>query len=119
MFWNPIFATVFFTYLNLWDGKSVAELKQKVVADLPTAVMGSWAYWVPAHTVNFRFIPGEQRVLYINCLQIMYNMFLSFLGNKEVKADERSASACAAVPSVGTTTPFQVGSKLVVIEELD
>ena len=44
---------------------------------------GSWAYWVPAHFVNFRFIPGEQRLLYINCMQIMYNIFLSFLGNRD------------------------------------
>ena len=28
-------------------------------------------YWVPAHTVNFKFIPGEQRLLYINVMQIM------------------------------------------------
>ena len=33
--------------------------------------------------MNFRFIPGEQRLLYINCMQIMYNIFLSFLGNRD------------------------------------
>lgn len=82
--WNPIFGTVFFTYLGLAEGKSTDQIVDKIKADLPTAVTGSWAYWVPAHFVNFRFIPSEQRLLYINCMQIMYNIFLSFLGNKEV-----------------------------------
>ena len=59
------------------------KIQTKIKNDLPTAVTGSWAYWVPAHFVNFRFIPGEQRLLYINCMQIMYNIFLSFLGNRD------------------------------------
>ena len=101
VFWNPIFGTVFFTYLNFWEGKSVDDLKKKLEQDLMTAVTASWGcararvarlfacppflrqargpwalggggrYWIPAHTVNFRFIPGEQRLLYINCMQIM------------------------------------------------
>ena len=42
--------------------------------------------WVPAHTVNFAFIPPSQRLLYINSIQIGYNIFLSFLGNKAADA---------------------------------
>ena len=64
--WNPIFGVVFFTSLGLMEGKSTDQIQDKIKADLPTAVTGSWAYWVPAHFVNFRFIPGEQRLLYIN-----------------------------------------------------
>ena len=77
-----IFGIVFFTSLGLMEGKNTDEIQTKIKNDLPTAVTGSWAYWVPAHFVNFRFIPGEQRLLYINGMQIMYNIFLSFLGNR-------------------------------------
>jgi len=61
------------------------QYKQKLNADLKTAVMGSWAVWIPAHTVNFAFVPPAQRLLYINTIQIGYNIFLSFLGNKKVE----------------------------------
>lgn len=64
--WNPIFGVVFFTSIGLMEGKNSDQIQDKIKADLPTAVTGSWAYWVPAHFVNFRFIPGEQRLLYIN-----------------------------------------------------
>lgn len=82
--WNPIFGLMFFGYLNVMEGKSFEDYTNKIKADLKTAVMGSWAVWVPAHTINFAFIPPSQRLLYINSIQIGYNVFLSFLGNKEV-----------------------------------
>lgn len=91
--WNPIFGLMFFGYLNLVEGKSFADYKKKIQADLKTAVMGSWAVWVPAHTINFAFIPPSQRLLYINSIQIGYNIFLSFLGNKKVEGDEEEEVA--------------------------
>ena len=83
--WNPIFGLMFFGYLNVAEGKSFETYTKKIQNDLPTAVMGSWAVWVPAHTINFAFIPPAQRLLYINTIQIGYNIFLSFLGNKKVE----------------------------------
>jgi protein Mpv17 len=85
--WNPIFGLMFFGYLNVCEGKSFADYKQKISQDLKTAVMGSWAVWVPAHTINFAFVPPSQRLLYINTIQIGYNVFLSFLGNKKVEPE--------------------------------
>jgi protein Mpv17 len=87
--WNPIFGSLFFGYLNASEGKSFKEYQQKIYADLPTAVMGSWTVWVPAHTVNFAFVPPAQRLLYINTIQIGYNVFLSFLGNRKVESVEK------------------------------
>jgi protein Mpv17 len=86
--WNPIFGLCFFGYLNFMEGKSWAQYVEKLNADLKTAVMGSWTVWVPAHTINFRFVPPAQRLLYINSIQIFYNVFLSFLGNKKVESVE-------------------------------
>jgi len=87
-FWNPIFGCMFFGFLNFTEGKSFGDLQKKLETDLKTAVMGSWAVWIPAHTVNFAFVPPAQRLLYINTIQIGYNVFLSFLGNKKVEEVE-------------------------------
>ena len=46
-------------------------------------VVGSWKVWPLAHTINFRFIPSNQRVLYINTIQIGYNCFLSLISNRD------------------------------------
>jgi protein Mpv17 len=90
VFWNPCFGVMFFTYLGLAEGKTPAQILQKIKADLQMAVMGSWGVWIPAHTVNFAFIPPSQRLLYINTIQIFYNIFLSFLGNKKVTPEPES-----------------------------
>jgi len=87
LLWNPCFGVMFFSYLGLAEGKSVSDIKKKIQQDLSTAVMGSWTVWIPAHFVNFRFVPPSQRLLYINSIQIGYNIFLSFLGNKKVRMD--------------------------------
>jgi len=87
--WNPIFGLMFFGYLNVMEGKSFDDYVAKIKADLQTAVMGSWVVWVPAHTINFAFVPPSQRLLYINTIQIGYNVFLSFLGNKEVESPDK------------------------------
>jgi protein Mpv17 len=68
--WNPIFGLMFFSYLGLAEGKNFTQIAEKIRNDLQTAVMGSWTVWIPAHFINFRFIPSEQRLLYINSIQI-------------------------------------------------
>jgi len=73
---------MFFSYLGLTEGKSPEQIVTKIKTSLKTAVTGSWAVWVPAHTINFRFVPPAQRLLYINSIQIGYNIFLSCLGSE-------------------------------------
>nr|NP_001090480.1 uncharacterized protein LOC779393 [Xenopus laevis]AAI23161.1 MGC154358 protein [Xenopus laevis] len=99
LLWNPCFGVMFFSYLGLAEGKSFADIQTKIKNDLTTAVVGSWTVWIPAHFVNFRFVPSSQRLLYINSIQIGYNIFLSFLGNKKVDEPEVVKEAEAAVTS--------------------
>lgn len=78
--WAPIFMVMFFSYMCLFDG---TPLLPKIKQDVKVAVTGSWMTWVPAHTINFAFIPPSQRLLYINSIQIFFNMFMSVVGNKK------------------------------------
>ncbi|KAJ8906812.1 hypothetical protein NDN08_003298 [Rhodosorus marinus] len=84
LLWAPIFGVAFFGILGAMEGKSVKEIKAKIENDLVTAVTTSWKVWPLAHAINFRFIPTEQRLLYINAIQIGYNVFLSIIGNAKV-----------------------------------
>ena len=87
--WSPVFTTIFFGYnLLLEEGKTIKDFSSKLQADLFTGVRGSWTFWGPAHVINFALVPPSQRLLYINGLQVIYNIFLSFLGNKEVEDGE-------------------------------
>mmetsp|Transcript_14714 Transcript_14714/g.29949 ORF Transcript_14714/g.29949 Transcript_14714/m.29949 type:complete len:283 (-) Transcript_14714:80-928(-) len=80
--WAPIFTVVFLSYIGALEGKSKKEIQDKVKNDTWAGVTGSWKVWPVVHAINFRFIPTQQRMLYINTIQVAYNVFLSFLGNR-------------------------------------
>lgn len=83
LFWCPIFMSVFFTYLGLVNGDSLATIGTKVRNDLLTACQGSWKVWPLVHVINFKFVSNKWRIPYINAVQIAFNMFLSLLGSKK------------------------------------
>ena len=43
---------------------------------MPTVIAG-WKLWVPAHAINFGFVPSSQRVLYVNTVAIAWTYILS------------------------------------------
>lgn len=81
--WCPIFMSVFFTYLGLCNGDSFSVIGDKIKEDLLTACQGSWQVWIPVHAINFKFISTKHRLIFINSVQIGFNMFLSMIGSKK------------------------------------
>jgi len=86
LFWCPIFMSVFFAYLGVVNGDSVATIGNKIRDDLLTACKGSWKVWPLVHMINFKFVSNKWRIPYINAVQIAFNMFLSLLGAKKGSA---------------------------------
>ena len=63
------------------------------------AVTSSWKCWIPAHTINFAFVPPDLMILYINMVQIGFNCFLSMIGSEAVKeVSERRRGGCYSGP---------------------
>eukprot|EP00631_Chrysoreinhardia_giraudii_P008094 CAMPEP_0197427248 /NCGR_PEP_ID=MMETSP1170-20131217/37704_1 /TAXON_ID=54406 /ORGANISM="Sarcinochrysis sp, Strain CCMP770" /LENGTH=215 /DNA_ID=CAMNT_0042954931 /DNA_START=53 /DNA_END=700 /DNA_ORIENTATION=+ len=82
--WAPVFMVMFFSYMMIFEG-TPELIVDKIKQDVFTAVKGSWMTWIPAHTINFAFVPPSQRLLYINSIQIFFNMFMSVIGNKKTE----------------------------------
>lgn len=80
--WAPVFTACFFIYLGIAERKSQQQIIDKVKNDTWTGVTTSWKFWPLAHAINFSLVPTQQRLLYINTLQVGYNMILSLIGNR-------------------------------------
>jgi protein Mpv17 len=80
--WCPIFMTVFFTYLGLVSGDSWATIGTKVKTDLLSACQASWKVWPVVHAFSFKYIKTQHRLIFLNSVQVAFNMFLSILGTK-------------------------------------
>jgi len=81
--WCPIFMSVFFLYLGLVNGDTLATVGKKIQSDLLVACQGSWKVWPLVHAVNFKFISTKHRLVFINAVQVAFNMFLSIIGTKK------------------------------------
>lgn len=89
--WAPIFTSGFFAYMKTADGKA-SEIPEEVQSKLWDTMKVNWMTWIPAHIVNFAFVPSSQRILYINTIQIGYNAFLSTQQAKTKPVDDGLAS---------------------------
>jgi len=83
LLWCPLFMSVFFAYLGVVNGDSMAAIGQKIKTDLLSACQGSWKVWPLVHLINFKFVSNKWRIPYINAVQIAFNMFLSLIGSKK------------------------------------
>ncbi|XP_062592615.1 mpv17-like protein 2 [Saccostrea cucullata] len=81
---GPFFCSGFFFGMGLLEGKggegAVAEVKQKF---LPVYMI-DWCVWPPAQFINFRFLPVEFRVIYVACITLCWNTFLSYYKHMDV-----------------------------------
>eukprot|EP00210_Caulerpa_lentillifera_P008644 g8244.t1 len=76
--WAPFFSCVFFAFNQLLQGHPdliIPTIKDTLVPTLTA----NYALWPLAHLINFKFIPSQQRILYINVVQILWTSYLSNL----------------------------------------
>lgn len=72
--WSTIFTHGLAALGTVWP--------RRVRETLPVATRAAWTFWPLAHTINFRFIPTEQRMLYINLVAIGWNAIFSYVSNR-------------------------------------
>lgn len=57
--------SAFYMAMGAMEGKSLSTCWSEVKAKLMTTIMYALILWIPAQTVNFRFVPPHLRVTYI------------------------------------------------------
>ena len=105
LLWAPVFTAIFLGYTSLTSGATWDAAKSKIKADTFTGVRASWSVWPIAHAINFRFIPPSQRLLYINAVQVAYNMFLSILAQSKAGSVKFGGGNGAAGKGAGKKKP--------------
>lgn len=75
--WTPVFGALLFSFVGVSAGQSPNAIFRTIKNSLLKVVLTSWMIWPVAHTVNFKYVTPKHRLLYINAVQIFYNVFLS------------------------------------------
>ncbi|XP_042882459.1 mpv17-like protein 2 [Penaeus japonicus] len=86
----PFFAVTFFLFAGLLEGKTLPEAWKEFKLKFPAVYLFDWFIWPPTQAINFYFVPLQYRVVYINCVTVIWDVFLSYMKHKDqVKKQEK------------------------------
>jgi len=73
----PPFYGSFFYIMPLLEGKSHRQRVENVKQNFLTTYLVDLSVWPMIQTVNFKYVPGDHRVLFVSAMSIGWNAFLS------------------------------------------
>uniref|UniRef100_A0A5B7B9J1 Putative PXMP2/4 family protein 2 isoform X2 n=1 Tax=Davidia involucrata TaxID=16924 RepID=A0A5B7B9J1_DAVIN len=79
LIFGPFDLFVFFTYMGFSAGKNVAQVKKDLKRDFLPALVLEGGAWPVLQVANFRFVPVNYQLLYVNVFCLLDSAFLSWL----------------------------------------
>lgn len=74
----PTFIAIFLSSMAVLEGGSP---KEKLEKNYKSALTTNYMIWPFVQMVNFKLVPLEHRVLFVNVISIGWNCYLSYLSN--------------------------------------
>jgi protein Mpv17 len=81
----PTFIGIFLSSMAVMEGSSP---KEKLERSYWEALSTNWMIWPFVQMVNFKMVPLEHRLLFVNGVSVGWNCYLSYLNGKSEKKME-------------------------------
>ncbi|KAG7399203.1 hypothetical protein PHYBOEH_009369 [Phytophthora boehmeriae] len=78
----PSINTLFFTSTQMVVGKSPRQGFDFAMERLPQTIKANYMIWPPANIVNYGFVPLQYRILFINCVNVVWTTVLSTISSQ-------------------------------------
>lgn len=95
----PFFALTFVVGAALLEGQTLAHSWAEFKAKFPTIYLFDWVIWPPSQAINFLFIPAPFRVLYVNCVTVLWDVFLSYMKHRPDTASKEQKTLSSDCPT--------------------
>lgn len=79
----PLFIAMFFYGMGALERKSFQESHKELKDKFITVFLVDLCVWPPTQFINFYYIPSKYRVVYINFITMLYDVFLSYVKHVE------------------------------------
>jgi len=79
---GPGYLCIVLSYTTLCKTGEASKILPKIRQDFVTMYGAGVAFHGVVQAFNFRFVPSRQRILYDNCVSLVWKTFLSFYSNK-------------------------------------
>jgi protein Mpv17 len=88
---TPFFLVAFFGVQGALEGRTVQEIRDKIMGTGPSAWRDGLMLWPAVSTVNFALVPLEYRALVGGVASLGWNTWLSYLNSRAGKVAAREA----------------------------
>ncbi|OWZ19625.1 hypothetical protein PHMEG_0006096 [Phytophthora megakarya] len=80
----PCINALFFTSTQMVAGKSFDQGVTFAVDRLPQTLQANYTIWPIANMINYSYVPLQYRVLFVNCVNLVWTTVLSTISNRPV-----------------------------------
>jgi protein Mpv17 len=65
--------------MGLLERKPLTGISEEFRKKFPAVYLFDWCIWPPTQYLNFMFVPAHLRVLYVNVVTVLWDVFLSYI----------------------------------------
>ncbi|CAN7116651.1 unnamed protein product [Brassica rapa subsp. narinosa] len=84
--WSAIWNTIYYTVLGLLRFQSPAKVFGEIKTTFWPMITAGWKLWPLAHLVTYGVIPVDQRLLWVDCIELIWVTILSTYSNEKAEA---------------------------------
>lgn len=89
---SPLEVSSFLVWTHVLERRKAPTLGQKLRADLPTTLLTSYLFWMPASLLNFYVVPFHLRALYTGTMCVVWDTFMSFASHNQLRESLKAGS---------------------------
>ncbi|KAE8896680.1 hypothetical protein PF005_g23587 [Phytophthora fragariae] len=78
----PGINTLFFTTKQMMEGKTLSDGLEFAADRLPQTLKANYTIWPIANIVNYGYVPLQYRILFINCVNLVWTTVLSTISSQ-------------------------------------
>ncbi|KAJ6966509.1 hypothetical protein NC652_004150 [Populus alba x Populus x berolinensis] len=98
--WAAAWNSIYFTALGFLRLESPASIFSELTATFWPMLTAGWKLWPFAHLITYGVIPVEQRLLWVDCVELIWVTILSTYSNEKSEARISEAAVEASSSSL-------------------
>ena len=79
--------SIYIMAVNILSGETLDTGTTKVKDKLPGIMFTAWKFWPMIHVITYNVIPARHRILWVNCVDLVWNAILSLRTNSNTTSD--------------------------------
>uniref|UniRef100_A0A0C9RG78 TSA: Wollemia nobilis Ref_Wollemi_Transcript_28563_1725 transcribed RNA sequence n=1 Tax=Wollemia nobilis TaxID=56998 RepID=A0A0C9RG78_9CONI len=84
--WAAVWNSIYFTVLGLLRFESPVNILNELKATFWPLLTAGWKLWPFAHLITYGVVPVEQRLLWVDCVELIWVTILSMYSNEKSEA---------------------------------